>query len=252
MIFDFQQQPNGYSRPLGARSSDDIHVRPGNCWPPITLCQRPSSTGPSTSRTTSASTEIIIDLGDRLEAAKKEIQELNATLEWSQEKATKLVERLLRQKQKMVSALEQSEAQRDVGTQSLVLDRSFEKVETETDSHHHRPDIICRDCSEAHAARAKAEKEAEDLRFELGHANHRIEVERNASRAVAVQAEGYQKLVDLQHREIKSTETKLDTVLTAMRELKKENEELLVERQKQRERERNRNPPDDNDLPPSS
>lgn len=179
-------------------------------------------------------------MGNRLEASKQEIRDLNETLERTRERAAKLIGKLLRQKRDIASALEKSETQREDETKRqqdtaeitrLAWDRFCEWTEIEADEHHDRPPVPCMDCSKAHADRSKTEREAKDLRLELGHANKRLEYERDASSVIARQAENYQRLVDLQHGEIKDGKAKLGAMFVVVEKLKRENQELL-EREK--------------------
>ncbi|XXH02297.1 hypothetical protein Hte_008668 [Hypoxylon texense] len=225
---DYQHSPDRYSngrhRPFNnVRSLDDMHVR---SWSPIIMCQ-PSPAGPSSRHgTTSTSAEIPADSGGRPDALRREMRELNETLEQTRDKVTKLVETLLCQRQQLDAALEKSKYQ------DAAWGKFFEWSEKEAGEKRGRPAKACTDCGKANADRSTLEREAKNMRLELGHANKRLEYERDVSVVIGRQVESYQRLVEIQHGEIKNGKAKLDATSALVERLRKEIQELKLEKAK--------------------
>ncbi|KAI6089144.1 hypothetical protein F4821DRAFT_66662 [Hypoxylon rubiginosum] len=212
------------------------------------IVPRPRSTEPSPRYGCSvASTRTIADLQEQLSAANTRVRDLFGELDH----ATRMIGRLSYHRREVALALDRSETNRRseafraelaADMTRRVFQRHFQKAAITHDGDVYlpreprEPCAKCEGLAAAHAGRKAAEKEAAELRVQLGRANARIGQERDASRVITTQAESYQKLIVLQHQEIKQYVARMDGLRVVADRLRKENRELVVEKE-EREKE---------------
>ncbi|KAI1400668.1 hypothetical protein F4819DRAFT_361678 [Hypoxylon fuscum] len=182
----------------------------------------------------------------QLRNAMDEIWELKQLLESNSNKAEKLVKVLLRHKFRLSKALEESETLREADARKheddtevirLLLDHSrcyIEDLKREAQS----PKASIAPPregpgNEVHASHDETalSQELKVLRDELSKANKTIRDERNVSRALCVQAEGLQRVVRVQHNEIKRRQEINTTMQQLLKTLQDENVQLLIEKE---------------------
>ncbi|KAI1765755.1 hypothetical protein GGR53DRAFT_465057 [Hypoxylon sp. FL1150] len=235
----------------------------------------PASTSSSSSRprtynwysySASASEQTIADLRAQLTAATQQCRSLTDDLA----KATQHIVRLYQQRREANGLLDRSESRRRAETRRadrafdtarqlvrryferaaatigprgdvylsreelLALRESGQQQQQHQEEERERMEMVLEPCARCE----RTEKEARSLRLQLGHANQRIEAERNASHVIAAQAENYQALVAMQHREIRQLKARVENLFGLMDRLQLEKGELLAEKAAREEMER--------------
>ncbi|KAI0172802.1 hypothetical protein GGR52DRAFT_572620 [Hypoxylon sp. FL1284] len=157
---------------------------------------------------------------EQLESTQKVLKWTRGTLEWRYGQASKLIHRLLPADREVIArdvlaTLEQldyfdspekgesedaemNDVDDDNYTDILVSNAADEPSSSDS----RKPSSSCESCNASQAARTQAEAGAGRLLEKLGAARRRVDSETKTCRAIAAQAEGYQRFIGTQHAEL--------------------------------------------------
>lgn len=224
---------------------DQEFLRPPESWSRAVSRQERSGSGPLSSCTVARDgAAIITDLNEQINGAKHQIRDLEKILDSNCNAAEKIVSSLLRERHHLREALKRSEMRVENEARKLrqasrtaqllfdVLCENRADLKCEIKCHKEMGEALeesLKATAEAIQKEAERDQEVSALREELRIVTNSVSDQRNISRIVSQQVESLERLVTIQHNEIKHHKSEIEDLKQVNKILTEENDRLHVD-----------------------